>query len=90
MISSIPGVGGGCEKDLSSRAVLRVPAGTFYRAEALERYGTPEIFDSDQGSQFTSIAFTGLLLEAAGGRCSMDGRGPCLDNVFIERLRRSL
>ena len=58
-------------------------------AEALERYGTPDIFNTDQGSQFTSILFTGLL-EAAGIRCSMDGRGRCLDNVFIERLWRSL
>ena len=58
-------------------------------AEALESYGIPEIFNTDQGSQFTSIAFTGLL-ETAGIRCSMDGRGRCLDNVFIERLWRSL
>jgi putative transposase len=57
--------------------------------EALGRYGTPEIFNTDQGSQFTSIAFTGLL-ETTGIRCSMDGRGRCLDNVFIERLWRSL
>ena len=58
-------------------------------AEALEGYGIPEIFNTDQGSQFTSIAFTGLL-ERTGIRCSMDGRGRCLDNVFIERLWRSL
>ena len=58
-------------------------------AEALEGYGIPEIFNTDQGSQFTSIAFTGLL-ETTGIRCSMDGRGRCLDNVFIERLWRSL
>ena len=58
-------------------------------AEALEGYGTPEIFNTDQGSQFTSVAFTGML-EASGIRCSMDGRGRCLDNVFIERLWRSL
>ena len=57
--------------------------------EALERYGTPEIFNTDQGSQFTSIAFTAAL-EDAGIRCSMDGRGRCLDNAFIERLWRSL
>ena len=55
---------------------------------ALER-GTPEIFNTDQGSQFTSTAFTERVL-AAGARCSMDGRGRCLDNVFIERLWRSL
>ena len=58
-------------------------------AEALAGYGIPEIFNTDQGSQFTSIAFTGAL-EASAIRCSMDGRGRCLDNVFIERLWRSL
>ena len=58
-------------------------------AEAMASYGTPEIFNTDQGSQFTSIAFTGML-EGSGIRCSMDGRGRCLDNVFIERLWRSL
>ena len=58
-------------------------------SEALQRYGTPEIFNTDQGSQFTSIAFTAAL-EDAGIRCSMDGRGRCLDNAFIERLWRSL
>ena len=56
--------------------------------EALERAlgrGRPEIFNSDQGSQFTSPAFTGRL-EASGIRVSMDGRGRALDNAFIERL----
>jgi len=57
--------------------------------EALARYGKPEIFNTDQGSQFTSLAFTGRL-RAAGVRISMDGRGRCMDNVFIERLWRSL
>jgi putative transposase len=57
--------------------------------EALARFGKPEIFNSDQGSQFTSTAFTGRL-EAASVRISMDGRGRWLDNVFIERLWRSL
>ena len=57
--------------------------------DALAGYGTPEIFNTDQGSQFTSMAFTGML-EASGIRCSMDGRGRCMDNVFIERLWRSL
>ncbi len=57
--------------------------------EALERYGTPEIFNTDQGSQFTSFAFTGRL-QAPGIRISMDGRGRCMDNIFIERLWRSL
>ena len=53
------------------------------------RRGRPEIFNSDQGSQFTSGAFTGEL-EAHGIRISMDGRGRCFDNIFIERLWRSL
>ena len=57
--------------------------------EALARYGTPEIFNTDQGSQFTSMAFTARL-QAAGIRISMDGRGRFLDNIFIERLWRSL
>ncbi len=57
--------------------------------EALARFGRPEIFNSDQGSQFTSSAFTGVL-KAAGVRISMDGRGRWMDNVFIERLWRSL
>jgi hypothetical protein len=57
--------------------------------EALARFGRPEIFNTDQGSQFTSAAFTGTLA-AAGIRISMDGRGRWMDNVFIERLRRSL
>jgi putative transposase len=57
--------------------------------EALARYGKPEIFNTDQGSQFTSLAFTGVLGEARIA-ISMDGRGRCMDNVFIERLWRSL
>jgi putative transposase len=57
--------------------------------EALERFGKPEIFNTDQGSQFTSPRFTGVLREA-GVRISMDGRGQWMDNVFIERLWRSL
>lgn len=57
--------------------------------EALERYDTPEIFNTDQGAQFTSEAFTSRLL-AAGIRISMDGRGRCIDNIFVERLWRSL
>jgi putative transposase len=57
--------------------------------EALARFGKPEIFNTDQGSQFTSQAFIGVL-EQAGVRISMDGRGRFLDNIFIERLWRSL
>jgi putative transposase len=57
--------------------------------EALAKYGKPEIFNTDQGSQFTGGDFTGVLLEA-GIQISMDGRGRWMDNVFIERLWRSL
>ena len=57
--------------------------------EALAGFGRPEIFNTDQGSQFTSPRFTGVL-QAAGVRISMDGRGRWMDNVFIERLWRSL
>ena len=57
--------------------------------EALARFGQPEIFNTDQGSQFTSAAFTGALI-ATGVRISMDGRCRWMDNVFIERLWRSL
>ena len=57
--------------------------------EAMDRYGTPEIFNTDQGVQFTAAAFT-QQLEAKGVRVSMDGKGRFLDNIFIERLWRSL
>ena len=57
--------------------------------EALRRFGVPEIFNTDQGAQFTSEAFTQVLLKQ-DIRISMDGKGRCLDNVFVERLWRSL
>lgn len=57
--------------------------------EALGRYGRPEIFNTDQGCQFTSREFTSVLA-LAGVRISMDGKGRWIDNVFIERLWRSL
>ena len=57
--------------------------------EALGKYGAPEILNSDQGSQFTSMAFTGLLRDN-GIAISMDGRGSWRDNVFVERLWRSI
>jgi putative transposase len=57
--------------------------------EALAKYGKPEIFNTDQGSQFTSAAFTALLLES-NVAISMDGRGAWRDNVFVERLWRSV
>jgi putative transposase len=57
--------------------------------EALERYGKPKIFNTDQGAQFTSTAFTDKL-EKPGVAISMDGRGRFMDNIFIERLWRSI
>jgi putative transposase len=57
--------------------------------EALDRYGPPEIFNSDQGSQFTSLDFTQILKDRKV-RISMDGRGRWRDNIYIERFWRSL
>jgi putative transposase len=57
--------------------------------EALERFGKPEIFNTDQGSQFTAKGFVDVL-RAAEVLISMDGKGRCIDNVFVERLWRSL
>jgi putative transposase len=56
---------------------------------ALKDYGTPEIFNTDQGSQFTSASFTGVLIKN-GITISMDGRGRALDNIFVERLWRTV
>jgi putative transposase len=83
--------------DWSSRKVLswrlsNTMDGEFCREaleEALTMHGRPEIFNTDQGSQFTSPRFTELLTDA-GVQVSMDGRGRWMDNVFIERLWRSL
>ena len=58
-------------------------------ADALAKHGRPEIFNTDQGSQFTSTQFTGLLLDNAIA-ISMDGKGSWRDNVFVERLWRSV
>jgi putative transposase len=55
----------------------------------LQTCGAPELFNTDQGCQFTSEAFTGVL-KAHGIRISMDGRGRALDNIFVERLWRSV
>lgn len=57
--------------------------------EALRHHGSPEIFNTDQGSQFTADGWIARL-RSAGIQVSMDGRGRCLDNVFVERLWRSL
>ena len=57
--------------------------------EAVERYGIPEVFNTDQGAQFTGTAFTSVL-NKHGVKISMDGRGRALDNVFVERLWRTV
>jgi len=57
--------------------------------DGIRTYGTPEIFNSDQGSQFTSDAFTGVLIDN-GITISMDGRGRALDNIFVERLWKTV
>jgi len=57
--------------------------------EALEKYGRPEIFNTDQGSQYTSDEFTGILRDR-GIRISMDGKGRALDNIIVERLWRTV
>lgn len=57
--------------------------------EAIAKYGPPQIMNTDQGSQFTGSDWITTLTEA-GVRISMDGRGRCMDNIFIERLWRSL
>ena len=57
--------------------------------EAIQRFGAPEIFNTDQGSQFTSEAFTDAL-KSHGIDISMDGKGRWVDNVFVERLWRSV
>jgi putative transposase len=83
--------------DWASRAVLTWrlsnTLGADFCVEALEealvRYGRPEIFNTDQGSQFTSDDFTGTL-QRHGVTISMDGKGRCMDNIFVERLWRSL
>jgi putative transposase len=83
--------------DWASRAVLAwrlsntIDSGFCVAAleEALRQHGKPKIFNTDQGGQFTSAAFTGAL-EKAGVSISMDGRGRFMDNIFIERLWRSI
>jgi putative transposase len=83
--------------DLYSRKVLAFRVSNTLATEfciealgaALRRYGTPEIFNTDQGSQFTDEAFTAVLA-AQGVRISMDGKGRWIDNVFVERLWRSV
>jgi putative transposase len=78
-------------KLMSWRLSNSVDAGFCVEAlkEALARYGPPEIFSSDQGSQFTSTGFTDVLRDAKA-KISMDGRGRWIDNRMIERFWRSL
>jgi putative transposase len=70
---------------IAMEAAFRIEA----LAEALEKHGRPELFNTDQGSQFTSAACADVLLKA-GVAISMDGKGSWRDNVFVERLRRSV
>ena len=76
---------------LSHRVSITMEAGFCVEAleEAIGKHGKPEIFNSDQGSQFTSEAFTGIL-DKNGIAISMDGKGAWRDNVFVERLWRSV
>ena len=78
-------------KVLSHRVSISMEADFCVEAleEALARYGKPEIFNTDQGSQFTSMAFTSVLLREKIA-ISMDGRGAWRDNVIVERLWRSV
>jgi putative transposase len=83
--------------DVATRRVMAHKVATTLEAchareimqEALARYGVPEIVNTDQGSQFTAEAFTDVVL-GSGARLSMDGRGAWRDNVFVERLWRSV
>lgn len=76
---------------LAHRVSIAMEAGFCIEAleEAIGKYGKPEIFNSDQGSQFTSEAFTGVLLDRKIA-ISMDGKGAWRDNVFVERLWKSV
>ncbi len=76
---------------LSWRLSITMEAGFCVEAleEALAKYGKPAIFNTDQGSQFTSLAFTGMLIEN-NIAISMDGKGSWRDNVFVERLWRTV
>jgi putative transposase len=78
-------------KILSHRVSITMEADFCIEAleEALDRHGRPEIFNTDQGSQFTSTGFTDILLKASV-KISMDGKGSWRDNVFVERLWRSI
>jgi putative transposase len=76
---------------LSHRVSITMETGFCIEAleEAMVKHGKPEIFNTDQGSQFTSDAFTGVLIKN-GIAISMDGKGSWRDNVFVERIWRSV
>jgi putative transposase len=76
---------------LSSRVSVTLDSAFCIAAveEAIAKYGRPEIFNTDQGAQFTSAAFTGLLHQH-GIAISMDGQGCWRDNIFVERLWRTI
>ncbi|PWW82166.1 hypothetical protein CR164_07485 [Prosthecochloris marina] len=84
--------------DLKSRYVLNWSVSNTMDAawcadvfrEAVRVHGKPEILNTDQGSQFTSEVFTRTVIDKVGAKLSMDGKGRAIDNVFIERLWRSL
>jgi putative transposase len=57
---------------------------------AINRYGAPEILNTDQGSRFTSLIFTEFIASYRGFRLSMDGKGRAIDNIFTERFRRNI
>src|SRR3954454_24362109 len=88
---SVPGGDHGCRAVLSWRLSNTLHADFCVEAleEALRGFGQPEIFNTDQGSQFTSDDFIGVLKKSQI-KISMDGKGRCMDNVFVERLWRSL
>jgi putative transposase len=83
--------------DVATRRVMAHKVATMLEAchaveimrQALARYGTPDIVNTDQGSQFTAEDFTAVVLQS-GAKLSMDGRGAWRDNVFVERLWRSV
>ncbi len=81
----------GCSSELAWRTSNTLTTDFCVEAlqEAITRYGTPEIFNTDQGAQFTSAEFTGVL-EHHHIRISMDGRGRWVDTVFVERLWRNV
>ncbi len=87
----LAGPGSGKTRVLAHRVSITMEAAFCIEAlnEALEENGKPEIFNTDQGAQFTSVDFTSVLLQAKVS-ISMDGKGAWRDNVFVERLWRTV